>query len=110
MSGPGGISDLDKNRALGEWLEWQLRKARNRVRELEVQEEQERRRREQAHAALRWKIQPRSSSAALVHRGDCALYPVEGGFLTREEAMIALAEPDIEACQICKPETGLVHG
>ncbi|MFC9759958.1 DUF6233 domain-containing protein [Streptomyces sp. NPDC056921] len=70
---------------------------------------QERRRREQAHAALRWKIQPqRSSSAALVHRGDCALYPAEGGFLNREEAMIALAEPDIEACQICKAETGLL--
>ncbi|MFF3788169.1 hypothetical protein [Streptomyces sp. NPDC001933] len=47
------------------------------------EEQQEWRRREQAHAALRWKIQPqRSSSAALVHRGDCALYPVEGGFLT----------------------------
>ncbi|MFB7211755.1 hypothetical protein [Streptomyces sp. NPDC056255] len=54
MSGPGGISDLDKNRALVEWLEWQLRKARNRVRELEVREEQERRRRERAHAAPRW--------------------------------------------------------
>ncbi|MFB7215522.1 DUF6233 domain-containing protein [Streptomyces sp. NPDC056255] len=76
-----------------------------------VKEEQERRCRERAHAALRWKIQPqRSSSAALVHRGDCALYPAEGGFLNREEAMIALAEPDIEACQICKPETGLVDG
>ncbi|MFB6879115.1 DUF6233 domain-containing protein [Streptomyces sp. NPDC056323] len=103
--GPG------KNRTLEQWLEWQLRQVRGRIRELEIKEEQERRRREQAHAALRWKIQPqRSSSAALVHRGDCALYPVEGGFLNREEAMIALAEPDIEACQICKPETGLVDG
>ncbi|MFB6878524.1 DUF6233 domain-containing protein [Streptomyces sp. NPDC056323] len=52
----------------------------------------------------------RSSSAALVHRGDCAPHPAEGGFLTREETMIALAEPDIAACQICKPETGLVDG
>ncbi|MFC9756154.1 DUF6233 domain-containing protein [Streptomyces sp. NPDC056921] len=101
MSGPGGISDLDKNRALVERLEWQLRKARNRVRELEVKQEQERRRLEQAHAALRWKIQPqRSLSATLVHCGDCALYPVEGGFLTREEAVIALAEPDIRARRI----------
>ncbi|MFE6518642.1 DUF6233 domain-containing protein [Streptomyces sp. NPDC057748] len=60
---------------------------------------------------MRWKIQAqRSSSAALVHRGDCAPHPAEGGFLTREETMIALAEPDIAACQICKPETGLVDG
>ncbi|WP_326763425.1 DUF6233 domain-containing protein [Streptomyces sp. NBC_01591] len=98
-------------RALADWLEWQLRQVRGRIRELEIKEQQEQQRREQAHAALRWKIQPqRSSSMALVHRRDCALYPVEGGFLNREEAVIALAEPDIEACQICKPETGLVDG
>ncbi|WP_326742810.1 DUF6233 domain-containing protein [Streptomyces sp. NBC_01768] len=104
----GGISDLDKNRTLEQWLEWQLRQVKVRIRELEIKEQQEQRRREQAHAALRWKIQPqRSSSAALVHRGDCALYPVEGGFLDREEALIALAEPDIEPCQICNPQTGL---
>ncbi|WP_371098736.1 DUF6233 domain-containing protein [Streptomyces sanglieri] len=108
---PGGISDLDKNRALAQWLEWQLRQVKGRIREFETKEQQERRRREQAHAALRWKIQPqRSSSSALVHRGDCALYPVQGGFLTREEAVIALAEPDISPCEICRPETGLVGG
>ncbi|MEV5200518.1 DUF6233 domain-containing protein [Streptomyces sp. NPDC053720] len=107
----GGISDLDKNRALAEWLAWQLRQVRGRIRDLEIAEQQERRRRERAHAAPRWEIQPqRSSSVALVHCGNCALYPVEGGFLDREEAVIALAEPDIEACQICRPETGLVDG
>ncbi|MFE6497063.1 DUF6233 domain-containing protein [Streptomyces sp. NPDC057748] len=108
---PGGTSDLDKNRTLEQWLEWQLRQVRGRIRELEIKEQQEHRAQERAHAALRWKIQPqRSSLAALVHSGDCALHPVEGGFLTREEAMIDLAEPDIEPCQICNPETGLAYG
>lgn len=104
------MSPLDKNRALAEWLEYQLRRVKNRVRELEVAEEQERRRRKQAYAELRWKIQPqRSNSAALLHRGGCSLYAMDGGFITREEAMIALAEPDIEVCEICRPDTGLAQ-
>lgn len=111
MSDPAHMTPLDKNRALAEWLEYQLRQVRNRIRELEVQEQQEQRRLELARAGQRWKIQPqRSSSAALVHRGDCSLYSADGGFIGREDALIALAEPDIEACPICRPDTGLVQG
>lgn len=102
------LTPLEKNRALLDWLEYQVVQVKNRIRELEIAEERERRRREAAHAALRWKIQPqRSNATALLHRGDCALYPMDGGFINREEAMIALAEPDIQPCEICRPETGL---
>ncbi|MEU5660125.1 DUF6233 domain-containing protein [Streptomyces sp. NPDC047737] len=100
---------LEKNRALEEWLEFQLRQVRGRIRELEVQEEQERRRRAVAYAEQRWKIQPqRSNAQALLHRGNCTLFESGGGgFINREEAMIALAEPDIHPCEICRPDTGL---
>lgn len=33
----GAISDLDKNRALLDWLRWQVGQAERRVRELEIQ-------------------------------------------------------------------------
>ncbi|MFJ2094755.1 DUF6233 domain-containing protein [Streptomyces sp. NPDC087901] len=104
----GEISDLDKNRALVDWLEYQLRQAKNRVRELEVKAEQEQRARERARAEMSWKIQPqRAGTTAMLHHGGCSLYETTMGFLNREEALIALAEPDIEACEICRPETGL---
>jgi TolA-binding protein len=103
----GSLSDLDKNRALAEWLEYSLRQTRNRIRELEIQEQQEQRRRERARAEQSWKIQPkRTGDTAMLHRGGCTLC-ADMGFINREEAIIALAEPDIEACQICHPETGL---
>ncbi|MFJ7200714.1 MULTISPECIES: DUF6233 domain-containing protein [unclassified Streptomyces] len=109
MSG-NGISDLDKNRILEQWLEWQLRHVRGRIRELEVKERQEERARERARAEQSWKIQPqRSGRTALLHRGGCGLYNAALGFLDREEALIALAEPDIEPCEVCRPETGLVQ-
>ncbi|MFF3129854.1 DUF6233 domain-containing protein [Streptomyces sp. NPDC057908] len=111
MPGPEGISDLDKNRTLEQWLVWQLRQVRNRVRELEIREQQELRARQRARAEQSWKIQPRrSGEMAVLHRGGCGLYKSELGYLTRDEAIIALAEPDIEPCQICTPQTGLVDG
>ncbi|MEF9915715.1 DUF6233 domain-containing protein [Streptomyces sp. P5-A9] len=101
---------LEKNRALLEWLEYQVGQVKNRIRELEIQEDQERRRRAAAHAAQRWKIQPqRSNATALLHRGDCTLYPTDAGYISREDAMVALAEPDIQPCEICRPDTGLMH-
>ncbi|MFJ3274322.1 MULTISPECIES: DUF6233 domain-containing protein [unclassified Streptomyces] len=107
MSESGGISDLDKNRALADWLEWQLRRTRNRIRELEIKERQERHGDERAQAEQSWKIQPKhSGGTATLHRGGCTLSP-QLGFISREEAIIALNEPDIEACRICHPEEGL---
>ncbi|MGP3750145.1 hypothetical protein B046DRAFT_00060 [Streptomyces sp. LamerLS-316] len=108
MSDPGGISRLEKWQATREYLAWQLRCADQKVRELEAQERQDKRRRDQARAEQAWKIQPqRSSSSALLHRGNCTLYKNDFGYINREDALIALAEPDIEACQICNPQTGL---
>ncbi|MEV5295413.1 DUF6233 domain-containing protein [Streptomyces sp. NPDC053741] len=106
---PGAISDLDKNRALLEWLRWQVGQTERRVRELEIQDAQERARRERARAEMAWKIQPqRSSSAALLYCGGCATYPDQVGLISREDAMVALAEPDIEPCEVCQPQTGLL--
>ncbi|MFE7111983.1 DUF6233 domain-containing protein [Streptomyces sp. NPDC057575] len=77
---------------------------RGRIRELEIKEQQERGARERARAEQSWKIQPkRSGDTALLHRGGCGLYSAQFGFISREDAMIALAEPDIEPCQTCNP-------
>lgn len=105
---PGGdISDLDKNRALVEWLRYQLRHAEKRVRELESAEQAERRRSGRARAEQMWKIQPkRSAETALLHCGGCGLYE-SGALIDREAAIAALCEPDIATCEVCAPETGL---
>ncbi|MET7311640.1 DUF6233 domain-containing protein [Streptomyces sp. NPDC005571] len=52
-------------------------------------------------------VQPRrSSSSALLHRGNCTLHKNDFRFISCEKAVIDLAEPDIDACQICNPQTG----
>jgi len=101
-------TDLEKNRILLDWLRWQVGATERRIRELEVQEAQERACRERARAEMMWKIQPqRSNKVALLHRGGCATYPDQVGLISREDALVALAEPDIEPCEVCRPETGL---
>lgn len=105
----GAVGDLERNRALLDWLRWQVGQTERRVRELEIQDAQERARRERARAEMVWQIQPqRSSSTALLHRGGCATYPDHVGLISREDAMVALAEPDIEPCEVCRPQTGLL--
>ncbi|WEH37257.1 DUF6233 domain-containing protein [Streptomyces sp. AM 4-1-1] len=107
MSDPAAVSRLDKLRALEEWLSWQLTHTRNKIREAEVQERQEQRARERARAEQVWKIQPmRTRSTALLHRGGCSLYPNEFGYSSREEAIIALAEPNIGLCEVCPRRPG----
>ncbi|MFH8758015.1 DUF6233 domain-containing protein [Streptomyces atroolivaceus] len=49
----------------------------------------------------------RSSSVALLHRGGCATYPDQVPLVSREDAMVALAQPHIEPCRVCRPQTGL---
>ncbi|MFE2454560.1 DUF6233 domain-containing protein [[Kitasatospora] papulosa] len=105
----GAVSDLEKNPALLDWLRWQVGQTERRVRELKIQDAQERVRRERARAEMAWQIQPqRSSSTALLHRGGCVTYPDHVGLISREDSMVALAEPDIEPCEVCRPQTGLL--
>ncbi|MFD7858469.1 DUF6233 domain-containing protein [Streptomyces microflavus] len=105
---PGGdISDLDKNRALAEWLCYQLRHADKRIRELESAEQAARRRSGRAHAEQMWKIQPqRSAETALLHRSGCGPYK-SGAFIDRDAAIAALCEPDIAPAEVCYGAAGL---
>ncbi|WP_370741020.1 DUF6233 domain-containing protein [Streptomyces sp. Ncost-T10-10d] len=47
---------------------------------------------------------------AMLHHGGCGMYKSEPGYINHEEAITALAEPDIEPCQICTPQTGARAG
>lgn len=79
--------------------------------EEEQREAEAERRQERAHAERRWKIEPQHGDRpALLHRGGCTRFETQVGYLDREEALIALAEPDIQPCEVCQPETGLRQG
>ncbi|WP_405658205.1 DUF6233 domain-containing protein [Streptomyces sp. NBC_01166] len=54
-------------------------------------------------------------AATLLRSGTAAPWrlrpvPDQVGLMSREDAMVALDEPDIEPCQVCRPDTGLTRG
>ncbi|MGC5401909.1 DUF6233 domain-containing protein [Streptomyces sp. DT20] len=106
---PGDVSDLDKNLALVDWLEYQLRQAKHRVQELKDAAEEEARGR--AKAETSWVIQPQHADRpAMLHGGSCALATGKPVPINRAEAQVALGESYIVTCQTCRPEMGLTDG
>lgn len=99
---------LEKHRAVRDWLGWQYRQAQKTVNDLERQITADRHRAEKARRERSWKVQPeRAGRPAMLHRGGCSLFKTELGYLNREEAVIALEEEGLEACEVCRPEVDL---
>lgn len=66
---------------------------------------------EQERASLRWKIlQKTPTSAALLHRGDRGPYEAQTGFIDQDCAPVAVTLPDIQACEVWRPDIGLGQG
>ena len=103
---------LAKLRTLEEWLDWQLRQTRARIATLQAEAERDRRQRERAWREQQWKLQPSRAAGdrtSILHRGGCTMWKNEMGYISREDALLALQDETmtVEMCGICKPETGL---
>ncbi|MFE7759742.1 DUF6233 domain-containing protein [Streptomyces sp. NPDC057429] len=116
---------LEKNRALAQWLEFQLRQVRGRIRDLEAQEHQghglrkpgaeepDGRGRREAELTPRprtpdWGIsEAGTGSAVKVHRGDCWAAGKELRAISRERALAELAD-GVPACEVCRPDRPLM--
>ncbi|MEV6165742.1 DUF6233 domain-containing protein [Streptomyces sp. NPDC052052] len=123
------VSRLDKLHALEEWLDWQLRQTRARIRELEAQERQGQGqgRREQGSRAVderrergtprpegqqsptprprtpEWGITDGARTPHEVHRGDCWAMGRQLRPVSREEAVTALVD-GATPCDVCRPD------
>ncbi|MFD4032733.1 DUF6233 domain-containing protein [Streptomyces sp. NPDC058637] len=115
---------LEKYKALAQWLEFQLRQVRGRIRDLEAQEHQERGRRKPqpeesagpGRREVEEKPQPRPpdwgiseagpGSVVEVHRGDCWAARKELRAISRERALAELAD-GAPACEVCRPDRPL---
>ncbi|MFE6412599.1 DUF6233 domain-containing protein [Streptomyces sp. NPDC057837] len=102
---------LAKLMALEEWLDYQLRTTRARIRTLQAEMERDRRAAQRAWEEQRWKLEPvrGGERRSVLHRGGCGIWKGGHGFLTREEVLLALEDESlhVEACSVCNPEPGL---
>lgn len=103
---------LAKLQALEEWLDYQLRTTRAKIRTLQAEMERERKAEQRAWVEQRWKLEPARDRRTVLHRGGCGIWKGEHGFLTREEALLAMDDESlhVEMCSVCNPEPGLRAG
>ncbi|MFE3688175.1 DUF6233 domain-containing protein [Streptomyces sp. NPDC059095] len=100
------MSRLTKLRVVEEYQAYQLERTRAAIRQLEAEAEREREREKKARMRVSWKLQPSrvDGGVALLHRAECGLYTREMGYLNEMEARIAMEEPGIEPCGVCRPQ------
>jgi hypothetical protein len=106
------VERLAKLRALEEWLDYQLRTTRARIRTVEAEVERERKAAARAWQEQRWKLEPARDRRTVLHRGGCGIWKGETGFLERAEVLLALEDDSlhVEMCGVCNPEPGLRGG
>ncbi|CAM5515465.1 hypothetical protein SXANM310S_03832 [Streptomyces xanthochromogenes] len=103
---PSELSRLARLRVVEEYQVHQLERTRAAIRQLEAEQERQRERDPKRRIEVSWKLQPSptDSGVALLHRANCGLYTKEIGYLDAMEAQIAMGEPGIEPCQVCRPQ------
>lgn len=96
-------SRLDKLSAVRTYLQWQLGKIEQSIRDEEARLAHE-------QPATSWRLQhlpggPGQHGRGMLHRDGCPF--AEGAEVGRGEAVAALGEESVAACEVCRPEAGL---